>query len=76
MEKIVEQSAYIKQQNASMQQWSFEQVDSRLKLIMENIYRQCAHTAEEFGEPNNLVLGANIAGFRRVADAMIEQGVY
>lgn len=63
-------------QNASMQQWSFEQVDSRLKLIMENIYRQCAYTAEEFGEPNNLVLGANIAGFRRVADAMIEQGVY
>lgn len=63
-------------QNASMQQWSFEQVDGRLKLIMENIYRQCAHTAEEFGEPHNLVLGANIAGFRRVADAMIEQGVY
>lgn len=63
-------------QNASMQQWSFEQVDGRLKLIMENIYRQCANTAEEFGEPHNLVLGANIAGFRRVADAMIEQGVY
>ena len=63
-------------QNASMQQWSFEQVDSRLKRIMANIYRQCANTAEEFGEPHNLVLGANIAGFRRVADAMIEQGVY
>ena len=43
---------------------------------MANIYRQCANTAEEFGEPHNLVLGANIAGFRRVADAMIEQGVY
>ena len=63
-------------QNASMQQWSFQEVDNRLKLIMENIYRQCANTAEEFGEPNNLVLGANIAGFRKVADAMIEQGVY
>lgn len=63
-------------QNASMQQWTFEQVDARLKFIMENIYRQCAHTAEEFGEPHNLVLGANIAGFRKVADAMIDQGVY
>lgn len=63
-------------QNASMQRWSFEQVDSQLKLIMENIYRQCAITAEEFGEPHNLVLGANIAGFRKVADAMIDQGVY
>ena len=63
-------------QNASMQQWTFEQVDARLKFIMENIYRQCANTAEEFGEPHNLVLGANIAGFRRVADAMIDQGVY
>lgn len=63
-------------QNASMQQWTFKQVDSRLRLIMENIYRQCANTAEEFGQSHNLVLGANIAGFRKVADAMIDQGVY
>lgn len=63
-------------QNASMQQWTFEEIDHRLRIIMENIYRQCANTAEEFGEPHNLVLGANIAGFRKVADAMIEQGVY
>lgn len=63
-------------QNASMQQWTFEQVDSRLKIIMESIYRQCASTAEEFDDPHNLVLGANIAGFRRVANAMIQQGVY
>ena len=62
-------------QNASMQQWSFEQVDARLHEIMTGIYRQASETAREFGEPHNLVLGANIAGFRKVADAMIEQGV-
>ncbi|ALM54033.1 NADP-specific glutamate dehydrogenase [Halomonas huangheensis] len=62
-------------QNSSMQQWSLEKVDEKLKLIMANIHQQCADTAEEFGDANNLVLGANIAGFRKVADAMIEQGV-
>lgn len=62
-------------QNSSMEQWSLEKVDEKLKRIMADIYQQCADTAEEFGEPGNLVLGANIAGFRKVADAMIEQGV-
>lgn len=62
-------------QNSSMEQWPIEKVDDKLKQIMANIHYQCATTAEEFGEPNNLVLGANIAGFRKVADAMIEQGV-
>ena len=62
-------------QNSSMEQWSLEKVDDKLKRIMADIYQQCADTAEEFGEPGNLVLGANIAGFRKVADAMIEQGV-
>ncbi len=62
-------------QNASMQQWDFEQVDSRLQGIMHDIYRRCSETAIEFGQPGNLVLGANIAGFRRVADAMLQQGV-
>ncbi|OOV86502.1 NADP-specific glutamate dehydrogenase [Oceanospirillum linum] len=62
-------------QNASMQQLSFEQVESRLKEIMHDIHQRCSKTATEFGQPHNLVLGANIAGFRRVADAMIEQGV-
>ena len=62
-------------QNASMQQLSFEQVESRLKEIMFGIHKRCAETAKEFDQPHNLVLGANIAGFRRVADAMIEQGV-
>lgn len=62
-------------QNSCMEQWSLEKVDQKLKQIMADIHRQCADTAEEFGEPSNLVLGANIAGFRKVADAMIEQGV-
>ncbi|MCL5424510.1 NADP-specific glutamate dehydrogenase [Halomonas sp. NPDC076908] len=62
-------------QNSSMEQWPLEKVDQKLKQIMANIHRQCADTAEEFGDATNLVLGANIAGFRKVADAMIEQGV-
>ncbi|MGV8897625.1 MAG: NADP-specific glutamate dehydrogenase [Burkholderiaceae bacterium] len=62
-------------QNASMQQWTFEEVDSRLHAIMNNIYQTVSTTAAEFGQNGNLVLGANIAGFRKVADAMIDQGV-
>jgi len=62
-------------QNASMQSWSFEKVDAKLADIMKHIYVAASTTAAEFGEPTNLVLGANIAGFRKVADAMIEQGL-
>jgi len=62
-------------QNSSMQTWSFEQVDQRLQEIMNNIFATAHQTAQEFGQPGNLVLGANIAGFKRVADAMLEQGV-
>ena len=63
------------QQNAGMRSWTFETVDGKLKDIMGNIYKNAAETAKEFGQPGNLVLGANIAGFRKVADAMIAQGV-
>ena len=63
------------QQNAGMQSWTFETVDGKLKDIMGNIYKNAAETAKEFGQPGNLVLGANIAVFRKVADAMIAQGV-
>ena len=63
------------QQNAGMQSWTFETVDGKLKDIMGNIYKNAAETAKEFGQPGNLVLGANIAGFLKVADAMIAQGV-
>ncbi|MDY0117522.1 MAG: NADP-specific glutamate dehydrogenase [Sulfurimonadaceae bacterium] len=62
-------------QNASMVSWKFEEVDAKLAQIMKNIYVSASTTAAEFGEPTNLVLGANIAGFRKVADAMIEQGL-
>ena len=62
-------------QNASMVQWTFEDVDAKLKRIMENVYRTASETAKEYGAPGNLVLGANIGGFRKVADAMIDQGV-
>ena len=62
-------------QNASMQSWTFDAVDAGLKGIMNTIYTNAANTAEEFGQPGNLVLGANIAGFRKVADTMIMLGV-
>ena len=58
-----------------MTSWTFEAVDSKLHTIMTNLYKNCADTAKEFGVEGNLVLGANIAGFRKVADAMIAQGV-
>jgi glutamate dehydrogenase (NADP+) len=61
-------------QNASMQNWSFDKVDGKLKDIMKHIFDMAHDTAIEFGQPGNLVLGANIAGFRRVSEAMIEQG--
>ena len=63
------------EQNAGMTAWSFETVDGRLQEIMKAIHDNAAATAAEFGQPNNLVMGANIAGFRKVADAMIAQGV-
>tara|TARA_R110002049_G_scaffold21045_17_gene77429 strand:- start:1301 stop:2653 length:1353 start_codon:yes stop_codon:yes gene_type:complete len=62
-------------QNASMQAWSFDKVEDRLKGIMCDVYSGVRDTAAEFGVSNNFVLGANIAGFRKVADAMIEQGI-
>jgi glutamate dehydrogenase (NADP+) len=54
--------------------WPREEVDARLKDIMKAIHKQCWETAEEYGTPGNYVAGANIAGFVRVADAMIDQG--
>jgi len=62
-------------QNAARLSWSFEQVDEHLKNIMRNIYRNADRAAREFGFEDNLVVGANIAGFIKVADAMIAQGV-
>ncbi len=63
-------------QNASMQAWTFNEVDEKLKGIMQNIFTSASTTAQEFDCAGDYVLGGNIAGFRKVADAMIEQGVY
>ena len=63
------------EQNAGMTSWTFEEVDTKLHNIMINIFRNADETAREFGAEGNLVLGANIAGFRKVADTMIAQGV-
>jgi glutamate dehydrogenase (NADP+) len=62
-------------QNAMRLSWTREGVDERLREIMRRVHEQCRDTAEEFGEPGNYVHGANIAGFRKVADAMLAQGV-
>jgi glutamate dehydrogenase (NADP+) len=62
-------------QNAMMMSWSREEVDDKLHNIMIAIHKQCYDAAEEYGEPGNLVMGANIAGFVKVADAMLDQGV-
>ena len=68
-------SALEMQQNASRDSWSFEQARERLGQIMQGIHDRCAGTAEEYGAKGNYVLGANIAGFTRVAEAMRAQGV-
>jgi len=61
-------------QNASMQKWSFAEVDNKLHNIMKSIFELSYNTSKEFGDEGNLMLGANIAGFRKVADSMIDQG--
>jgi len=68
-------SALEMQQNASRDSWTFEFSEARLHTIMKNIHANCYATADEFGSPGNYVIGANIAGFRRVADALIAFGV-
>lgn len=68
-------SALEMSQNSQRLAWTFEEVDAKLYDIMENIYKNAAAAAQEFGQPGNLVLGANIAGFLKVAEAMSVQGV-
>jgi glutamate dehydrogenase (NADP+) len=68
-------SALEMQQNASRDSWSFEATEERLAGIMNGIHDRCAEVADEYGSPGNYVLGANIAGFIRVAEAMRAFGV-
>jgi len=62
-------------QNSMRLPWPKEEVDSRLQMIMKNIHDTCVQTAERFGTKGNYVNGANIAGFLKVADAMLDQGL-
>ncbi|MBK5221460.1 MAG: NADP-specific glutamate dehydrogenase [Acidimicrobiia bacterium] len=68
-------SALEMQQNASRDSWSFEHTEGRLRSIMEGIHASCYETAEAYGSPGNYVVGANIAGFERVARAMVALGL-
>jgi glutamate dehydrogenase (NADP+) len=62
-------------QNSARISWTREEVDDKLHRIMVSIHRNCYETAEKYGTPGNLVNGANIAGFMKVADAMLDQGL-
>ena len=62
-------------QNSMRLAWTFEEVDERLKNIMSNIYTNASKAAEDYGHKDNLVVGANIAGFIKVAEAMKAQGL-
>ena len=68
-------SALEMSQNSLRLSWSFEEVDQRLHGIMVNIFRQMSSAAEQYGVPGDYVAGANIAGFKKVADAMLAQGI-
>jgi len=68
-------SALEMSQNSMRYSWTFEEVDAKLKNIMVNIYRNASQTAKAYGFEDNLVVGANIAGFIKVAEAMLAQGV-
>jgi glutamate dehydrogenase (NADP+) len=62
-------------QNSQRLPWTFEKADAELKIIMQTIYKNSSEAAEEYGCPGNLVAGANIAGFIKVANAMLAQGL-
>ena len=68
-------SALEMSQNSMRLSWTFEEVDEKLRGIMKNIFKASKDAAENYGVPGNYVIGANIAGFIKVADAMISQGV-
>lgn len=68
-------SALEMSQNSMRYAWSFQEVDAKLKAIMEHIFHRIYVTSVEYGVPGNLAAGANIAGFLKVADAMLAQGI-
>lgn len=62
-------------QNSMRLNWTSEEVDNRLQMIMKSIHRACTDASAAYGHPGNYVMGANIAGFTKVADAMVDQGL-
>jgi len=68
-------SALEMSQNHQLQSWTFEEVDSKLKTIMTGIFNKMSQASQEYGMAGNYVAGANIAGFIRVAEAMLAHGV-
>ena len=68
-------SALEMSQNSMRYRWTFEEVDAKLEIIMTAIYNDSKKSAEEYGDPGNLVVGSNIVGFLRVAEAMVAHGV-
>ena len=68
-------SALEMSQNSRRLSWTFEEVDAKLKDIMVNIYKNSKNAAEEYGHAGNILMGANIAGFLKVAEAMMSQGI-
>ena len=68
-------SAMEMSQNSMRLNWTFEEVDEKLKQVMHEIFQSCLNASEEYGRPGNLIVGANIAGFLKVADAMMAHGI-
>ncbi|MGL5086214.1 MAG: NADP-specific glutamate dehydrogenase [Clostridium sp.] len=68
-------SALEMSQNSIRMSWTFEEVDEKLQAIMKNIYKNSSEAAKECGKPGNILVGANIAGFKKVAEAMMLQGI-
>ena len=68
-------SALEMSQNSMRLSWTFEEVDKKLEGIMTNIYKNAKAAAEKYGDPDNLVMGANISAFLKVANAMMAQGL-
>ena len=68
-------SALEMSQNSMRLSWTSEEVDTKLKEIMVNIYKNSKNAAEEYGNPGNILMGANISGFVKVAEAMMAQGI-
>jgi glutamate dehydrogenase (NADP+) len=75
VEKIVAVSGLEMAQNSMRTRWTREEIDQRLRIIMKSIYQTCLDASAEYGIPGNYFAGANIAGFLKVVNAMLDQGL-